>query len=117
MINKSLQVYDDIANFNLQGADFEKRWMESVVTVLLKIQTLRIQPARARELLLEICWGFDWISVNLNPQLSAEHRRLLSKIYGLNIQIIHGYLENNNVEYLDIVIKSLHVIMEPYGKY
>jgi len=113
-MNKKLQAYATVANYDLRGADFEKRWYESVILVLIRIQNNFYEPVEAHKKLIEICDGFIWIKDNLNEKLNPEHRQLLQQIFNLNIQIINGAIVDNNMNYLDIIIPSLKTIMEPY---
>lgn len=105
-----------VANNDLHGADFEKRWYESVITVLIKIQNNVYEPVEAHKKLIEICDGLGWVQENLNEKHSSQHRTLLKQIFSLCIRIINGSIEDNNVQYLDIVISSLKSITEPYRK-
>ena len=66
------------------------------------------------KLLLEICHDLTWIKLNLNQQLTMEHRALLAQIFDSSIEIINGYIVDKDSSYLDIVIKSLKTIAEPY---
>ena len=115
-MNKKLQAYATVANFELHGADFEKRWFESVIMVLTRIQNNYYNPVETHKKLIEVCDGLDWIQNNLNDKLSLEHMMLLRQIYSLNIRIIQGAIVDNNMEYLDIVIPTLKTLIEPYYK-
>ena len=52
--------------------------------------------------------------MNLNQQLTMEHRALLAQIFDSSIEIVNGYIVDKDSSYLDIVIKSLKTIAEPY---
>ena len=116
MYNKKINAYAEVANYDLHGADFEKRWGESVITVLIKVKNNFYEPVEAHKKLIEICDGFGWIQENLNEKLSSQYRSLLKQIYSVNIQIINNVIETKNTQYLDIVISSLNTIMEGYQK-
>ena len=113
-MNKNIKAYMTIANNDLHGADFEKRWYESVITVLIKIQNNVYEPVETHKKLIEVCDGLGWIQENLNEQLSSQYRSLLKQIYSVNIKIINSTIETKNTQYLDIVISSLKTIMEGY---
>jgi hypothetical protein len=113
---KALNAYIEIDN-NLTGADFEKKWFESVIMVLNRIQSGSFyNQVETHVKLIEICDGLQWIQENLNEKLNSQHRTLLKQIYSLSIQIINGAIATNNMTYLSIVTASLKTVLEPYCK-
>ncbi len=108
--------YIDVDSNNLSDADFEKKWYESVIMVLQRIQATYYNPVEAHIKLIEIGDGLGWIQENLNEKLNSQHRTLLKSIYSNNITIINGAIATKNMTYLDIVIASLRTVMEPYYK-
>lgn len=115
-MNKKLQAYANVANYDLRGADFEKRWYESVIKTLIGIQNNQYEPVESHKKLIEICDGLGWIQENLNEKLNSHHRQLLKQIFSTSIQIINNSIETNNMQFLDIVISSLKTMTEPYYK-
>ncbi|MBU3580224.1 hypothetical protein ICN17_09455 [Polynucleobacter sp. 73C-SIWE] len=111
--NNPLKTYIDIDN-NITGADFEKKWFESVITLLRKIQTGEFDAVMTHKRLLEISEGLQWIQENLNEKLSSQHRTLLKSIYSTCIQIMNGAIQTRNTEYLGIVIACLETVVQPY---
>ncbi|UOA08751.1 hypothetical protein [Methylobacter sp. S3L5C] len=117
MIKKNpFDAYANVDSQNLSSADFEKKWYESVIMILQRIQAAYYNPVEAHIKLIEIVDGLGWIQENLNEKLSSQHRTLLKSIYSNNIVIINGAVATNNMTYLDIVIASLRTVMEPYYK-
>jgi len=106
--------YIDIDSSHLSDADFEKKWYESVIMILQRIQATYYNPVEAHIKLIEIGDGLGWIQENLNEKLSSQHRTMLKSIYSNNIIIINGAIATKDMAYLDIVIASLRVVMEPY---
>jgi endonuclease/exonuclease/phosphatase (EEP) superfamily protein YafD len=111
--NNPLKTYVDIDN-NISGADFEKKWFESVITLLKKIQAGEFDAVMTHKKLLEISEGLQWIQENLNEKLSSQHRTLLKSIYSTSIQIMNGAIQTRNTEYLGIVIACLETVVQPY---
>ena len=111
---KSLNAYSTVQNTVQGGADFEKRWFESVVMVLQQVHNGLLDPVLTHVRLIEIREGVQWIQENLNERLSSQHRTMLKSIYSVNIQIINGTLETKSTEYLPMVISSIKAILEPY---
>ena len=111
--NNPLKTYVDIDN-NITGADFEKKWFESVITLLRKIQAGEFDAVMTHKKLLEISEGLQWIQENLNEKLSSQHRTLLKSIYSTSIQIMNGAIQTRNTEYLGIVIACLETVVQPY---
>lgn len=111
--NNPLKTYIDIDN-NITGADFEKKWFESVITLLRKIQAGEFDAVMTHKKLLEISEGLQWIQENLNEKLSSQHRTLLKSIYSTSIQIMNGAIQTRNTEYLGIVIACLETVVQPY---
>lgn len=111
--NNPLKTYVDIDN-NISGADFEKKWFESVIALLRKIQAGEFDPVMTHKKLLEISEGLQWIQENLNEKLSSQHRTLLKSIYSTSIQIMNGAIQTRNTEYLGIVIACLETVVQPY---
>lgn len=100
----------------VSGAAFEKRWFESVIMVLQRIQNNQYTPVEAHKKLIDICDGLQWIQENLNEKLGSQHRTMLKNIYSMSIQIINAAIDTKNMAYLAIVITSLEVVLEPYNK-
>ena len=111
--NNPLKTYVDIDN-NITGADFEKKWFESVIALLRKIQAGEFDAVMTHKKLLEISEGLQWIQENLNEKLSSQHRTLLKSIYSTSIQIMNGAIQTRNTEYLGIVIACLETVVQPY---
>ena len=111
----SLKAYSNVQN-TVQGADFEKRWFESVVMVLNQIKAGLLDPVVTHVRLIEIRDGLQWIQENLNERLNSQHRTMLKSIYSANIQVINSVIETKNLEFIDIVIASLKAIMAPYDR-
>jgi len=111
--NNPLKTYIDIDN-NITGADFEKKWFESVIALLRKIQAGEFDAVMTHKKLLEISEGLQWIQENLNEKLSSQHRTLLKSIYSTSIQIMNGAIQTRNTEYLGIVIACLETVVQPY---
>ena len=111
--NNPLKTYIDIDN-NISGADFEKKWFESVIALLKKIQAGEFDPVMTHKKLLEISEGLQWVQENLNEKLSSQHRTLLKSIYSTSIQIMNGAIQTRNTEYLGIVIACLETVVQPY---
>jgi endonuclease/exonuclease/phosphatase (EEP) superfamily protein YafD len=111
--NNPLKTYIDIDN-NISGADFEKKWFESVIALLRKIQAGEFDAVMTHKKLLEISEGLQWIQENLNEKLSSQHRTLLKSIYSTSIQIMNGAIQTRNTEYLGIVIACLETVVQPY---
>jgi len=100
---------------NVYGADFEKKWYESVIMILQMIQNDRFSAVDAHIKLIEVCDGLGWIQENLNEKLNSQHRTLLKGIFSNSIQIINGAIQTKNMDYLEIVIASLRTVMAPYN--
>ena len=111
--NNPLKTYIDIDN-NITGADFEKKWFESVIALLRKIQAGEFDAVMTHKKLLEISEGLQWIQENLNEKLSSQHRTLLKSIYSTSIQIMNGAIQTRNTKYLGIVIACLETVVQPY---
>ena len=111
--NNPLKTYIDIDN-NITGADFEKKWFESVIALMRKIQAGEFDAVMTHKKLLEISEGLQWIQENLNEKLSSQHRTLLKSIYSTSIQIMNGAIQTRNTEYLGIVIACLETVVQPY---
>lgn len=109
-----IAAYVEIDN-NLTGANFERRWFESVIMVLGRIQNGFYEPVEAHKKLLEVCDGLQWVQENLNEKMNSQHRTLLKNIYSLSIQIINSALETKNMAFLSIVVSSLHTVIGPYN--
>ena len=112
--NPLLSAYQDIDEMVSHGASFEQKWYQSVIKVLIMIQNKHINPVESHKRLIEICDGLGWVQENLNENLNSQHRTLLKNIFSTNIQIINGAIETKNMQFLDIVISSLHTVMTPY---
>jgi hypothetical protein len=108
--------YTTVDSQNLSDADFEKKWYESVIMILQRIQAGYYNAVEAHLKLIEIGDGLGWIQENLNEKLNSQHRALLKSIYSNNIIIINSAIATKNMTYLDIVIASLRTVMEPYYK-
>ncbi|QWD48422.1 hypothetical protein G6658_03875 [Polynucleobacter paneuropaeus] len=113
--NNPLKTYLEIDN-NLVGADFEKKWFESVILQLKKIQAGHLDAVLTHKKLLEISEGLQWIQENLNEKLSSQHRTLLKSVYSTCIQVMNSAIQTQNTEYLSIVIACLETVTEPYYK-
>ncbi|QWD71791.1 hypothetical protein [Polynucleobacter sp. UB-Raua-W9] len=113
-VNK-INAYVAVDN-NLEGPAFEKRWFESVVMILKKIQRNELNEVESHIKLLEVCQGIQWVQENLNEKLNSQHRTMLKAIYSTNIQILNGIIQTKNMEYLPLVITSLEVVLKPYEK-
>lgn len=113
-MNKKLNAYLSVEETVPSGYDFEKTWYTRAVMVITMIQTGQFDPVKSHKLLLEICHDLTWIKLNLNQQLTMEHRALLAQIFDSSIEIVNGYIVDKDSSYLDIVIKSLKTIAEPY---
>jgi hypothetical protein len=113
-VKKGLNAYSTVQNTVEGGADFEKRWFESVVMVLQQVHNGLLDPVLTHVRLIEVREGLQWIQENLNERLSSQHRTMLKSIYSVNIQIINGTLETKSTEYLPMVISSIKAILEPY---
>jgi len=109
----NIAAYQEVSD-NVEGADFEKKWFESVIMVLVRIKSGHYNPIEAHTRLIKVCEGLQWVQENLNEKLSSQHRTLLKSIYSTNIQIINGAIDTKNFDYLDIVIASLKTVTEPY---
>ena len=109
-----LAAYNDMEE-NVYGADFEKKWYESVIMILVMIQNNKFSAVDAHIKLIEVCDGLGWIQENLNEQLNSQHRTLLKGIFSNSIQIINGAIQTNNMDYLEIVIASLKTVIGPYN--
>ena len=110
-----LKAYTTVQN-HVQGADFEKRWFESVIMVLNRIQAGQYDPVTTHVRLIEVRDGLQWVQENLNERLNSQHRTLLKSIYSTNIRIINGVIETLNTDMLAIVIASVKTILKPYEK-
>lgn len=108
-----LAAYNDMEE-NVYGADFEKKWYESVIMILVMIQNNKFSAVDAHIKLIEVCDGLGWIQENLNEKLNSQHRTLLKGIFSNSIQIINGAIQTKNMDYLEIVIASLKTVMAPY---
>jgi hypothetical protein len=113
---KSLSAYSTVQNSVQGGADFEKRWFESVVMVLNQVQNNLLDPVLTHVRLIEVRDGLQWIQENLNERLPSQQRTMLKSIYSLNIQIINGALETKNTEYLPMVVSSIKTVLQPYER-
>ncbi len=113
---KSLSAYSTVQNSVQGGADFEKRWFESVVMVLNQVQNGLLDPVLTHVRLIEVRDGLQWIQENLNERLPSQQRTMLKSIYSLNIQIINGALETKNTEYLPMVVSSIKTVLQPYER-
>ncbi len=111
----SLKAYTNVQN-TVQGADFEKRWFESVLMILNQVKAGLLDPVATHIRLIEIRDGLQWIQENLNERLNSQHRTMLKAIYSANIQVINSIIETKNMEFIDIVIASLKAIMAPYDR-
>ena len=111
----SLKAYANVQN-TVQGADFEKRWFESVLMILNQVKAGLLDPVATHIRLIEIRDGLQWIQENLNERLNSQHRTMLKAIYSANIQVINSIIETKNMEFIDIVIASLKAIMAPYDR-
>ena len=111
----SLKAYANVQN-TVQGADFEKRWFESVLMVLNQIKAGLLDPVITHVRLIEIRDGLQWIQENLNERLNSQHRTMLKAIYSANIQVINSIIETKNIEFIEIVIASLKAIIAPYDR-
>ncbi len=109
-------VYNNVDSQDLSDADFEKKWYESVIMILQRIQGAYYNPVETHLKLIEISDGLRWIEENLNEKLSSQHSLLLKSIYSNNIIIINGAIATKDMASLDIVIASLRTVMEPYYK-
>jgi hypothetical protein len=103
---------DDTQN----GASFEKRWFESVLTLINRVMNNEFNPVEAHKKLLEVCEGLQWVQENLNEKLNSQHRTLLKNIYGTNIQILNSAMKTGDFEYLPLVAQSIQIILEPYDR-
>jgi hypothetical protein len=110
-----LNTYVAVDN-SLEGPAFEKRWFESVVMILKKIQRGELNEVQAHIKLLEVCQGLQWVQENLNEKLNSQHRTMLKSIYSTNIQILNGAIQSKSLEYIPLVIASIEVILKPYEK-
>jgi DNA replication initiation complex subunit (GINS family) len=116
MINRNaLKSYVE-NDHNLTGADFEKKWYESVLMVLSRIESDFYNPVEATIKLIEINNGLQWVQENLNEQLNSQHRTLLKNIFSVNIQILNGAVITRDLTYLPIVIESIKTILGPYNR-
>lgn len=113
-MNKKLNAYLSVEETISSGYDFEKTWYIRAIMVITMIKTGQLDPVKSHKLLLEICRDLTWIKENLNQQLTMAHRALLAQIFDSSIEIIHGYIVDKDSSYLDIVIKSLKTVAEPY---
>lgn len=113
---KSVNAYSSVQNTVQGGADFEKRWFESVVMVLNQVHDGLLDPVLTHVRLIEVRDGLQWVQENLNERLNSQHRTMLKSIYSVNIQIINGALETKNTEYLPMVISSIKTILKPYER-
>ena len=113
---KSMNAYSSVQNSVQGGADFEKRWFESVVMVLNQVQNDLLDPVLTHVRLIEVRDGLQWIQENLNERLPSQQRTMLKSIYSLNIQIINGALETNNTEYLQMVVSSIKTVLQSYER-
>ncbi|PRY96919.1 hypothetical protein BCM14_2678 [Jezberella montanilacus] len=110
-----LKAYTTVQN-HVQGAEFEKRWFESVIMVLNRIQAGQYDPVTTHVRLIEVRDGLQWVQENLNERLNSQHRTLLKSIYSTNIRIINGVIETLNTDMLTIVIASVKTILKPYER-
>jgi len=110
-----LKAYTTVQN-HVQGAEFEKRWFESVIMVLNRIQAGQYDPVTTHVRLIEVREGLQWVQENLNERLNSQHRTLLKSIYSTNIRIINGVIETLNTDMLTIVIASIKTILKPYER-
>ena len=110
-----LKAYTTVQN-HVQGAEFEKRWFESVIMVLNRIQAGQYDPVTTHVRLIEVRDGLQWVQENLNERLNSQHRTLLKSIYSTNIRIINGVIETLNTDTLTIVIASVKTILKPYER-
>ena len=110
-----LKAYTTVQN-HVQGAEFEKRWFESVIMVLNRIQAGQYDPVTTHVRLIEVRDGLQWVQENLNERLNSQHRTLLKSIYSTNIRIINGVIETLNTDMLTIVIASIKTILKPYER-
>ena len=112
---KGLNAYVTVQN-TVTGADFERRWFESVIMVLNQIQAGMHDPVQTHIKLIEIRDGLQWVQNNLNEHLNSQYRTTLKSIYSTNIQIINGAIQSRDMTYLDVVATSIKAILEPYNK-
>ena len=110
-----LKAYTTVQN-HVQGAEFEKRWFESVIMVLNRIQAGQYDPVTTHDRLIEVRDGLQWVQEDLNERLNSQHRTLLKSIYSTNIRIINGVIETLNTDMLTIVIASVKTILKPYER-
>jgi len=113
---KGLNAYVNVQN-TVTGADFERRWFESVIMVLNQIKAGMHDPVQTHIKLIEIRDGLQWIQNNLNESLNSQYRATLRSIYGTNIQIINGAIASKDMSYLDVVATSIKTILEPYNNH
>ncbi|MBT8540012.1 hypothetical protein G6722_01480 [Polynucleobacter paneuropaeus] len=111
----AINAYVSVDN-NLTGASFEKRWFESVISIIKRIMAGEFDPVTNHKRLLEIAEGLQWVQENLNEKLNSQHRTMLKTIYSTNIQILNGAIQSQNFEYLPLVIASMEVILGPYNR-
>lgn len=116
MFNRNgLKAYVETDN-NLSGADFEKKWYESVLMVLNRIEGNYYDPVETTIKLIEICNGLQWVQENLNEHLNSQHRTLLKNIFSVNIQILNGAIITRDLSYMPIVAESIRAILTPYNR-
>ena len=113
---KSVNAYSSVQNTVQGGADFEKRWFESVVMVLNQVHDGLLDPVLTHERLIEVRNGLQWVQEIFNERLNSQHRTMLKSIYSVNIQIINGALETKSTEFLPMVISSIKAILQPYER-
>lgn len=116
-MNKNINAYLNIEEIDASPYDFEKLWYERAVMVLVMIRNGNLDQVKSHKVLLELCDNLSWIKFNLNVELSADHRFLLEKIFDSSVKIIQGYIVDKDPEYLNIVIKSLKTVAEPYKEH
>ena len=81
--------YINMDSLNLSDASFEKKWYESVIMILQRIQAGYYDAVETHLKLIEISDGFGWVQENLNVNLSSQHSTLLKNIYRNKITIIN----------------------------
>lgn len=111
---KGLNAYVNVQN-TVTGADFERRWFESVIMVLNQIKAGMHDPVQTHIKLIEIRDGLFWVQNNLNESLNPQYRATLKSIYMTNIQIINGAIASKDMSYLDAVVTSIKAVLEPYN--
>lgn len=117
MYNKSaLKAYMAIDSNNLSSLDFERKWYESVIMIINRIQMDYYNLVETHIKLLEIISGLEWIRDNLQEHNNKNHLLVMKNLLNTIINIISNVTTDKDTSQLTGVLVSLRIILEPYSK-